>query len=688
VVQEYEAEGVALDEIVYSDNVDVLNLIEGRMGAVSILNEECVRPKGSDTSFVSKLYTMNTTACLIVNKRFRDYEFSINHFAGPVIYDANDFVRKNADTMPVDLVELARACQANPLIPTLFPLDAVVEQTSGGGRRGSTSMINQTVWTKFKSQLSSLMSELSRTNTRYIRCIKPNKLKVPHMMDHESAIDQLRCAGVVAAVTISRAAFPNRLTKLSLVDRFACLAPLFSGDAEALLSELLPAESYEVGKTKVYFRANQLEKLEQQRLEAMSTFATKIAAFSRMWILTRLYNRMRVSSILIQSVARSTIQCGKFENLKTASLLVQCFVRCRFAARLVLERRRAAAATILQAMGRRTKARKTFQVKRDASTRICAVVRGRVQKRRYKIELKEAIEERKLENQLKTLQRKLEEAELKQKEAEEKLSKRAASPVKEKMREQKSDDNSGEEEGAEDGFVDVAESQHELMDESGRMLEYLRKEVFKLRTANVVQRTENERLKENNRRLSDANAAAGASFAALNQHTKQLSKANMKYVADITNYKQHISRMQTQMSELKEELKMKQATYIAEVHTRIQFAKMLQLVSRTVEERVEDEEVVAEVNAMVEDCLSYDDERSGMDIDVSGMKTPGRTVKKKKRKSLLMAFVSPPRGGSGDDREESFEVDDGGMEGVVSNVAEKLGQGFRGIFGFGGQENK
>jgi len=70
-----------------------------------------------------------------------------------------------------------------------------------------------------------------------------------------------------------------------------------------------------------------------------------------------------------------------------------------------------------------------------------------------------------------------------------------------------------------------------------------------------------------------------------------------------------------------------------------------------------------------------------MDIDVSRMKTPGRTVKKKKRKSLLMSFVSPPSKG----QDDSFDLgeEEGGMEGVVSGVAETLGKGFRGIFGFG-----
>ena len=84
VVQEYESEGIPLASIQFEDNVDVINLIEGRMGAISILNEECVRPKGSDESFVSKLYAMNktesdkgSTSVLIQNKRFHSLQFSI-----------------------------------------------------------------------------------------------------------------------------------------------------------------------------------------------------------------------------------------------------------------------------------------------------------------------------------------------------------------------------------------------------------------------------------------------------------------------------------------------------------------------------------------------------------------------------------------------------------------------------------
>merc|ERR1711939_1265976 len=79
------------------------------------------------------------------------------------------------------------------------------------------------VWTKYKGQLSKLMGMLKKTNSRYIRCIKPNTMKVPSVMQHVSTIEQLRCAGVVAAVTLSRSAFPNRIDNKTTKFKFSSM---------------------------------------------------------------------------------------------------------------------------------------------------------------------------------------------------------------------------------------------------------------------------------------------------------------------------------------------------------------------------------------------------------------------------------------------------------------------------------
>jgi myosin V len=93
VQEEYKAEGLNMDDIKYDDNSDVLQLIEGKLGIIKQLNEECVRPKGNDAAFVSKALQSNKTVpCLMVKKTFGKLDFGIAHYAGPVIYMAQDFV--------------------------------------------------------------------------------------------------------------------------------------------------------------------------------------------------------------------------------------------------------------------------------------------------------------------------------------------------------------------------------------------------------------------------------------------------------------------------------------------------------------------------------------------------------------------------------------------------------------------
>jgi len=68
VQAEYEYEGIALGEITYDDNTDVLDLVEGRMGLLSFLNEECVRPKVNSSC----------VACIILHFLFVTLHLIIN----------------------------------------------------------------------------------------------------------------------------------------------------------------------------------------------------------------------------------------------------------------------------------------------------------------------------------------------------------------------------------------------------------------------------------------------------------------------------------------------------------------------------------------------------------------------------------------------------------------------------------
>ena len=124
----------------------------------------------------------------------------------------------------------------------------------------------------------------------------------------------MRCAGVVAAITISRAAYPNRLTHTTALERFYCLSLNKSnsedeekkddlGYKDSLmernvtfvisysLQKFKAANSYErsmhpfaVGKSRVYFRAGALEYLENQRMNKFVILATFIERSVRRFI--------------------------------------------------------------------------------------------------------------------------------------------------------------------------------------------------------------------------------------------------------------------------------------------------------------------------------------------------------------------------------------------------------------------
>jgi myosin-5 len=85
--------------------------------------------------------------------------------------------------------------------------------------------MQETVSTKFKSQLGQLMATISATNVQYVRCIKPNSGKSKEVFTMQMVVEQLRCAGVIEAIRISRAGFPHKVTHAEFTTRFGLLAP-------------------------------------------------------------------------------------------------------------------------------------------------------------------------------------------------------------------------------------------------------------------------------------------------------------------------------------------------------------------------------------------------------------------------------------------------------------------------------
>ena len=88
VQDEYRSEGLDWELINYQDNSEVLELLEGRMGILDLLNEECLMPQGTDMKYLAKI----TTSCkkhpnFSLSVYTAKQEFCIQHYAAKVAYE-------------------------------------------------------------------------------------------------------------------------------------------------------------------------------------------------------------------------------------------------------------------------------------------------------------------------------------------------------------------------------------------------------------------------------------------------------------------------------------------------------------------------------------------------------------------------------------------------------------------------
>uniref|UniRef100_A0A8C0FNV5 Myosin motor domain-containing protein n=1 Tax=Bubo bubo TaxID=30461 RepID=A0A8C0FNV5_BUBBB len=106
--EEYVTEEIPWVFVDFCDNQPCIELIEGRLGILDLLNEECKVGKG-DSSWAQKLYQTHLSSSHFQKPKRPTDAFVVCHFAGKVEYQCSGFVEKNRDAVPKELVGLLRA---------------------------------------------------------------------------------------------------------------------------------------------------------------------------------------------------------------------------------------------------------------------------------------------------------------------------------------------------------------------------------------------------------------------------------------------------------------------------------------------------------------------------------------------------------------------------------------------------
>uniref|UniRef100_A0A7S1Z8S8 Myosin motor domain-containing protein n=1 Tax=Ditylum brightwellii TaxID=49249 RepID=A0A7S1Z8S8_9STRA len=423
VKEEYEHEGIHTFDVSNVENSAVLKFLEGRMGVFSMLNEECIRPKGNAESFVYKLKTIHKDSYNLVSRRLDwPYEFGIKHYATIVTYDARNFVSRNNDQLPKDLLECACKC-TNDIVRSRFESIATEKAKESTGIRRKKGATSVTTCTKFRNQIMGLMSDLLNTRVRYIRCIKPNEKMTPHTTNHLVTMRQLGSAGLVKAVNIAREMFPNSLSHDKFWGRFKCLTKLnidenldVKEQVSIILNEQfkdkLPSSGchdcfYRVGATKVFFKPGQLELIESRRATRKHKAANIINNQAKAYRKKKNFLTLKRGAILVQALARRKKEQTELKKKKEVVLAIQCAIRLARARRTLQKKKEDRAATIIQNSQRSRIARKEYTRYKNAADMLLRAMKRKLNRDKFDAALAVVVERARMDERRKKLLSKL-----------------------------------------------------------------------------------------------------------------------------------------------------------------------------------------------------------------------------------------------------------------------------------------
>lgn len=387
----YTHEGIDWRSIPFPSNAACLTLFDDKMnGLFSLLDQECLMPKGSDQALGTKFYryhggepsaesfrqpqTSQKYGLPLLVSSFGRYlqppavkekeigspqkgsrfsaskmdrvkhQFVVHHFAGRVSYRIEQFVEKNQDLLPADASKLLSSSK-NAIVNAIGDVDVVDQwsENNGVGRRRFSLLRSPSVSSQFRSQLDQLIDEIGQTEAHYIRCLKPNEVKRAGVFDRARMVEQLRSVGVLEALRIARAGYSVRLTHATFIEQFSGFhhmsrAKMLESSPKARCEDLTSILMDEVQK--------------ERRLSKSFSFREKDASVQQLDV----------------QVGRTMVFCKKTTFNRFSRLRAKLRER---------------AAIVLQRHYRGYRRRQYFRLLREFVSRVQSIVRGFITRRRF-----------------------------------------------------------------------------------------------------------------------------------------------------------------------------------------------------------------------------------------------------------------------------------------------------------------
>lgn len=314
----YREECIQLGHVDPPSNEDIIRMFDApRSGILSLINEDTRLDIATDEGMVMKL----TRSCA----QFQHYHcykndeprFGINHFAGPVWYDARNFLEKNRDMVGADITHVMVA-SSNELISDIFqvrraptgsisitpfqyrmsqkrnmqfahPGHVNLSQSVVRGLRQSlkerfgqkipkmedpeiSKLSNQrTVIDCFQASMKELMDKMKQAQPFFVRCIKPNDEQAPDQFMEQKVRQQLKYNGITEIARIRRVWYPVRIQTDKFLQKYCELVPAAKSEPNkkeaicVILRQMdIGYDMFKVGNKMVFLKEQVSNKLESE----------------------------------------------------------------------------------------------------------------------------------------------------------------------------------------------------------------------------------------------------------------------------------------------------------------------------------------------------------------------------------------------------------------------------------------
>lgn len=298
--KEYEEEGIDVATIGFYDNQGVIDAIgTGKKAVMVICDDLCGLEAANDQLFLSRINGIaveqkakDAHRHFLFKPKVQDMRkvkhyataFVVRHFAGLVHYNVEGFIEKNKDQLRRDIRTVLAESKLH-LVKGMFP-------DGGDGNAGKQGKFRNTLGKKFQGSLKRLMNRLNKTTPQFVRCIKPNDEKKPNIFTAAKVYKQLNEAGLVEVCKIRKLGYPIKKTHKQFMNDYLCIAKSATSVQdlcnimmkEKILFQTNNSPNWQVGKTKVFLRSEQLYILESKRGEALREVLAIIHRFARRFL--------------------------------------------------------------------------------------------------------------------------------------------------------------------------------------------------------------------------------------------------------------------------------------------------------------------------------------------------------------------------------------------------------------------